>query len=130
MKRDKTDYIIIHCSASDVPEHDDIETIRKWHLQRGWDDVGYHYFIDKSGYVYPGRHIDEVGAHCKGYNYRSIGICLSGNVLFKPAQFHTLKKLLHNLSFLNAQVFSHRNFNSSKTCPNFCLEYLLEIWGV
>ena len=36
----RVDRIFLHCSASDVPAHDNVETIRKWHLDRGFDDIG------------------------------------------------------------------------------------------
>ena len=47
--------VFLHCSASDNPKHDKISVIRKWHLDKGWSDVGYHYFIRKDGTVEEGR---------------------------------------------------------------------------
>ena len=52
------DQVFLHCSASDVPAHDNLETIRRWHLDRGWRDVGYHYFIRKDGTLERGRDIE------------------------------------------------------------------------
>jgi murein L,D-transpeptidase YcbB/YkuD len=52
------DRVFLHCSASDRPEHDNVETRRTWHLARGWSDVGYHYFNRKDGTVEDGRSVD------------------------------------------------------------------------
>ncbi len=77
-KRSKTNKIIIHCSAT--PSYMDIgaERIRKWHKHRGWSDIGYHFVITRQGWLEEGRRIDYVGAHCKGQNHESRGICLGG----------------------------------------------------
>lgn len=117
--------IIVHCSASDVPEHDDIEVIRRWHLARGWKDIGYHHFIDKAGRIFRGRKCSEVGAHCKGENGNSIGICLSGLHLFTGDQFESLEYLINRTCFIHEidrrEVYEHGYFNPQKTCPNFDL---------
>ena len=42
----KINKIIIHCSATPEQREVSVETIRKWHLQRGFNDIGYHYVID------------------------------------------------------------------------------------
>lgn len=118
--------IICHCSASDDESSDNIETIREWHLKRGWDDIGYHFFIDKSGRIFKGRGIDVIGAHCYGHNKDSVGICVSGLNDFSPMQFTSLKVICFDLMRyfnINAdQIFHHNEFNKNKTCPNFNLD--------
>lgn len=118
--------IILHCSATDKDEFDNIETIREWHLLRGWNDIGYHFFIDKSGIMYNGRSIDKIGAHCYGHNKESIGICLSGLNDFSPMQFVSLKillfKLMRDFNIAADKIFHHNEFNNNKTCPNFNLD--------
>ena len=118
--------IILHCTATDNDDHDNIDTIRSWHLDRGFDDIGYHYFIDKVGMVFKGRSLDVIGAHCKGYNKDSIGICLSGLHDFSPMQFVSLKVLLFNLmrdfAIPASEIYPHNEFNLNKTCPNFELD--------
>ena len=73
------DYIVIHCAATkpsmDVP----IERVKKWHLDRGWSDIGYHYIILGDGSIAEGRPVNKIGAHVKGQNRYSIGICVVGN---------------------------------------------------
>lgn len=118
--------IILHCSSTDNDNFDNIDTIRSWHLDRGFDDIGYHYFIDKVGMVFKGRSLDVIGAHCKGYNKDSIGICLSGLHDFSPMQFVSLKVLLFNLmrdfAIPASEIYPHNEFNLNKTCPNFELD--------
>lgn len=113
------DRVILHCSDSDHPHHDNIEVIRSWHLDRGWNDVGYHFVILKSGKIEEGRQIKTVGAHCKGYNSTSIGICLTGKQVFSDAQFEALGDLIRYLRRrFDFTIHGHNEF-SEKTCPNF-----------
>ena len=72
--------IIIHCSATQEGKDVSVETIRKWHLKRGWRDIGYHFVIGLDGQVQEGRPIEQTGAHTKGHNFDSIGICYIGGV--------------------------------------------------
>lgn len=58
--------------------------------------IGYHYFIEKNGKVTQGRADTDEGAHCKGFNTQSIGICLAGNfdaTMPSQAQIEALKAL-------------------------------------
>ncbi len=115
--------VIIHCA--DTPESMDIgvNEIREWHLERGWDDVGYHYIIRRDGTIEVGRMESVVGAHCRGQNSRSIGICLVGRTEFTEEQFHSLRKLVEEieLRYGLVEVCGHYKY-SSKTCPNFNVE--------
>jgi len=129
--------IIVHCSMSDFG---DAETIDRWHRERGFRCIGYHYVIlngcrkkghynDKDdGVLEIGRPLEEIGAHCRGHNHDSVGICLIGNHHFSIKQ---LKRLIQLISFLrqdsrigNVPVFGHRDFNPHKTCPNFDIQDL------
>lgn len=75
-KRSQTTRIIFHHSLADYSQ---AEVIRKWHLERGFDDIGYHRVILKNGVVQAGRDIGLVGAHALGKNADSIGVCLEGD---------------------------------------------------
>lgn len=129
MKKSKVDAIVIHCSATraDVDIHAcDIE---RWHKQKGWKTVGYHYVIDLSGNIETGRPTDEVGAHAVGYNDHSIGICYVGGLdsLGKPcdtrtgAQKEALRNLIYELvqEFPITDVLGHRDTGANKDCPCF-----------
>lgn len=111
--------IFIHESDS---EDVSAETIRQWHLERGWSDIGYHYVLHPSGMFELGRPIAKPGAHVKGRNSHSIGICLTGRDKTK-AQFKELKKLLRNLMDIfdlkPIDIIGHNEVNPNKTCPGF-----------
>ena len=117
-------WIIIHQSASNNPAHDNIETIRKWHLDRNFSDIGYHFFINKAGEVFKGRDEDKIGAHVKGHNKSSLGICLSGEGEKTPEQLKALEILLidicsrHNLE--KKDILAHNDL-SPTLCPGFDL---------
>ena len=116
----KIEEIILHCSDSDIKAHDDIKVIREWHLKRGFNDVGYHYYIRKDGTIQKGRLWSKMGAHCKGQNKHSLGICLGGRHKFTQKQFDALTHLLVRLEFDFGAlpVKGHYDY-SDKTCPNF-----------
>ena len=79
MKRDpKTiDSIVIHCSATKEGADFSAKDIDRWHKERGFDKIGYHFVVLLDGSYQRGRADDEVGAHCtqQKMNFRSIGIC-------------------------------------------------------
>lgn len=132
------DRIIIHCSDSDIDAHDDISVIRKWHSQNGWsgadgivgtdDDVGYNAFIKKNGKIQFGRPVQQIGAHTKGYNKISIGVCISGRSEFTEAQIESLtsfvRGLMYSHSLTTSNVFGHYELDKNKTCPNFNMDDL------
>ena len=74
------DKIFIHCSATPPHMHVDAKVIDKWHKERGWSGIGYHYVIKRDGQIELGRPIEKIGAHVKGHNKTSIGICYCGGV--------------------------------------------------
>lgn len=125
--------IIIHCSAT--PEGRDVRAaeIRRWHTLpkpkgNGWADIGYHFVIDLDGTVEPGRPVDQAGAHCKGRNSHSIGICYVGGVdkNLKPKDTRTeaqrqamlalVKQLLQR--YPGAEIHGHNEYDS-RPCPSF-----------
>lgn len=81
--------VFLHCSASDHQTHDNVKTMKTWHLQRGFSDVGYHYFIRKDGTLELGRPIDTIPSAQKGHNTGSIAICCHGleKTKFTTAQY-------------------------------------------
>jgi len=118
--------VIIHCSDSDIDSHDDISVIRDWHVnENGWSDVGYHYFIQKNGNVQIGRNEKTIGAHCRGYNRESIGICLHGKYKeeFTNDQFTALailvEDILRRYNLDIDDIYGHKAFDKKKSCPNF-----------
>lgn len=121
--------IILHCSATVEGKDFTVEDIRRWHKEKGWADIGYHYVIYRNGSIMKGRSINLVGAHCSGYNTGSIGIVYIGGLAKDgktakdtrtEAQKQSLRDLVRSLKILypGATVHGHNEF-SSKACPSF-----------
>jgi N-acetyl-anhydromuramyl-L-alanine amidase AmpD len=152
--------IVIHCSAS--PDSDSlfrgtqgrpgfltpVEVIDGWHAARGFRrdpaaakrfnpllaSIGYHFIVYRNGAVATGRSEDEAGAHVRGHNRQSLGVCLIGTNEFTPEQWHALAVLIGALrkKYPLARVVGHRDLSPdrdgdgivepsewTKTCPNF-----------
>ena len=79
-KRDLSDVdlVVLHHSGSAM-ERTTIHSIHRWHLQLGWLGCGYHYVIHSDGSIFQGRALDVVGSHARGFNDRSVGICVVGD---------------------------------------------------
>ena len=125
-------FIIIHCSDSDLPHHDNINVIKEWHVkERGWDDVGYHYFIQKNGYLQIGRPLAVQGAGVFRHNENSVHICLSGKTGFTFHQGIALMNICMAMreKFPMAEVKPHNFFNHHKTCPNFDSVFLFRTFN-
>lgn len=139
----KIDLLVIHCTDSQHKHHDNIETVRKWHTERGFtgpdgilgseDDIGYHFLITSEGNTYKGRPESKIGAHAAGFNSNSIGICLTGKTKFTEEQFKSLetlcKKLCAKYNLTKMDIVGHRDLSKSKTCPNFNVQELVSKWG-
>ena len=114
-RRKKTTEIIIHHSLSTFGS---AKIIKKWHLERGFADIGYHYVITKDGKLQKGRDLELQGAHARGKNETSIGICLVGDFSKHPPdarQINTLLCLIRSLCFIYCKELKV-NFHH-KTCP-------------
>lgn len=120
--------IIIHCSATRDGRAFTVGDIDRWHRQRGFRSIGYHYVIYLDGSVHEGRPEEEAGAHCRGHNAHSIGICYIGGLdaAGQPADTRTdaqrkaLRQLIGRLrrKYPRASVCGHREF-AAKACPCF-----------
>lgn len=121
--------IIVHCTATPEGKDYTVDDIRRWHRQRGFADIGYHYIVHRNGHVEEGRDVDLVGAHCTGHNAHSIGICYIGGMDSaneKPKDTRTLQQKAMLMSTLidlkklypNAKIYGHRDF-ANKACPSF-----------
>lgn len=122
------EYLIVHHTGGTQTNpladtsHHTFKIVDEYHKSLGWEGIGYHYFIEKDGTLKRGREDNYHGAHTKGMNEKSLGICLSGNfdlTLPTEAQIETLRKLLIELSSKYKipleKIFPHRKF-ANKTC--------------
>ena len=73
-------HIIIHCSATCEGSSLSVEELEKMHRRRGFRGIGYHYYIRRDGTVTNTRPLEVIGAHCKGNNAHSVGICYEGGL--------------------------------------------------
>lgn len=133
--------IVVHCSATrngksiKQPSKNATQVIDGWHKQRGFkrqlaaqrafnphlSSIGYHFVIDVDGLVETGRQVGEIGAHVKGHNQNSVGICLIGGVepngknhgKYTEAQWQSLYKLLRELeaNHPKARICGHRDLS-------------------
>lgn len=114
--------LVVHCSDTDNSQNFSAIDIHKMHLDFGWDGIGYHKIINRSGKIENGRPEYWVGAHVKGKNEYSLGVCLIGKNQFTKKQFISLEKILKKWKVIypNAMIVGHRDTgNTQKTCPNF-----------
>ena len=119
--------IVIHYTATPEGRHHDVADIRRWHLDRGWSDIGYHYLVHIDGTIERGRPVGVVGAHVGGKNTGTIGVCYVGGVrngksadTRTVAQTESLIKIINSLQlvFGHLKVVGHRDLAPTE-CPGF-----------
>jgi hypothetical protein len=112
--------LIVHHTASANRPSDPASVVRlvdQYHTTgRGYSDTGYNYLIDHKGVIYEGRAARRyaakepvtgedfkgwgvVGAHAKGYNAGSCGICLIGDFETATPSDAALSSLVSLLSY-------------------------------
>jgi len=119
---EKIKFLIVHCSDTDNNENISAADIHKMHLNFGWNGIGYHKVVLRSGVVENGRPEYWIGAHVKGKNEISLGVCLIGRDKFTKKQFTSLEKILRKwkISYPKATIIGHCDTGkTTKTCPNF-----------
>lgn len=127
----KINTIIVHCSATNNTKDFDAHDIDRWHLDRGFSGIGYHYVVLRDGTLQKGRWTDAIGAHARGHNSSTLGICYIGGLDSKgrvtmdemtPEQEHTLhttlKTLLGLYGLKNSSILGHNELPKvTKSCP-------------
>ena len=140
---ERIDTLIIHCAATPNGVPYTVDDIDDWHgpgrVRRGLDPfrrdpnligyhmphlkhIGYHFVIYTNGAVIPGRRLEETGAHARGYNQSSVGVCLIGTDSFTWDAWRALKDLKRSLcaDLPNLKrTIGHSEVNDRKTCPGF-----------
>lgn len=143
--------IIVHCSATPANMDIGVAEIRAWHKgpPNNWSDIGYNYVIRRDGSVEKGRDLDrdgnvdeEIGAHAKGFNADSIGICMvggtnatdrsKGEANFTIDQYTALVDVIRILrqryGIAKKDIVGHRDLPGvAKSCPCFDVQGLLSL---
>ena len=135
--------VVLHCAATpdyiEGDEHFDrfgVKDVFNWHRQRGFSDVGYHFVIRRTGVIELGRPLEYMGAHAKGNNHDSIGVCYIGE---KEPTKDQLKSLLNVYRVARQKYgiefsdwFGHGELDHKKPyCPGFSMTLfrkLLEVY--
>ena len=143
--------IVLHCSATRTTQKYPFHQCKADHLKRGFTDIGYHYYITRDGQVHVGRPLWKEGAHCKGHNKHSIGICYEGGLdaagyacdTRTKAQRESMYALLSRLhdQFPSAIIMGHRDLSPDedgngriepdewvKQCP--CFDALMDYFDL
>ncbi|MDD5061042.1 MAG: peptidoglycan recognition family protein [Candidatus Marinimicrobia bacterium] len=126
LKSSNIKYLIVHHSAT-ARDTTTFEAVKKYHISKGWGDIGYHFFITPDGKVMPGRTENTIGAHCQAdsMNFKSLGICLPGNFMTEvptvqqlTSLLELLKKLMSKYNIPKENVLGHREVSGASTaCP-------------
>jgi N-acetylmuramoyl-L-alanine amidase len=142
--------LVIHCSATKEGQFHNAADIDKWHKARGWSMIGYHRVYLLDGSVEQGRPYTRRGAHVKGNNINTLGLCMIGGLnsegkaknTFTNEQFHSvfadilnIRELCKNIT----EIKGHRDFSPDlngdglitpnewmKQCPCFDVDKWLE----
>ena len=131
----KPKFLVIHCSATPEGKDYTVEDIDRWHKQRGFKKIGYHYVIYRDGSIHKGRNDNENGAHCIGYNSKSLGICYIGGmdvnnkytrdtrtVEQKESLYKLVKELMEKYNITLDKVHCHNELcGFTKACPCFSI---------
>lgn len=95
----------------------------EWHRARGWDECGYHFFIQRDGTVQAGRSIEKTPAAQAGHNKGTIAICMHGGQNgvddFSHAQREALRLLCLsiNQAYEGEITFHGHTEVANKDCP-------------
>jgi len=129
------EFVIVHHSMTEDSKTASWGAIRKYHMFKGWTDIGYHAGIEivrGDLEILLGRRWDKWGAHCKqeDMNRKSLGLCLVGNFDFYPPA-ETMLDLATDLirywmrlfRIPVSNVLPHRHFATYKTCPGELFDF-------
>ena len=124
--------IVLHCSASPHGRGDNAATIHRRHKERGFDAIGYHHVILEDGTIEQGRPHWWQGAHVRGHNENSLGICMMGDPErgseFTDEQIRSLKSLQNMLTgmYPSARWYNHYDLDPNKSCPGMDLVRIID----
>ena len=119
--RASTEYVVWHCSATPPSQDIGSAQIDIMHKAKGWDGIGYALVVRRDGRIETGESLGRRGAHVKGLNSVSVGICMIGGVdedgksvnNFTPEQWQAAKHAFEFLTLLypDASHVGHRDLS-------------------
>jgi len=132
-------YIINHCSYTPADMNIGVKEIKQWHVvDNGWRDIAYAIIVRRNGDIEFGRDlnkdgsvVDDIGAHTRGHNHNSIGVCWIGGMCEDVADYgcdNRTEEQKVSLLLVNGllkdhikgvDILGHRDFNKDKLCPCF-----------
>lgn len=122
--RNRTDFLVIHTSATRPSWDGGAADIDTWHRGFGWDGIGYHFVIRRNGRIEVGEDLKKVGSHVQGFNSVAVGVCLVGGLNeagkaennYTPEQWASLKTLVKTLkaTYPEARLVGHRDLSPDK----------------
>lgn len=151
-----TKQIIIHCAATPNGKSYSVQSIDDMHRRRGFKrtakniaafnsdlkHIGYNFYINTDGLCYYGRGLNEVGAHVRGHNRGTVGVCMAGTDKFTDRQWVTLKNLIGALEYMyknDIEIKGHRDYSPdlnkdgkitsnewTKLCPGFDVAWFIK----
>lgn len=129
LNHDDIKLIVIHCSATRCDRDYSVDNL----IATGKAKFGqpsYHWYVRRNGNLVPILPETVRGAHARGYNRCSLGICYEGGIgrggqatdTRTPQQKATLYELLKQLhrDYPQARIIGHRELpHVAKSCPGF-----------
>jgi hypothetical protein len=132
LPRGPLDHVVVHHTAfpsrrvarTRAAEAAHVREIQRWHRERGFATIGYHFVVSPRGRIFRGRPVDRQGAHVRGHNVGTVGIALMGDFEHErptEAALASLDYVRRNLVPGGARVplLGHREHRGHETtaCP-------------
>ena len=129
LKHEDVKLLVIHCSATRCDMNYSVDNLIATGKAR-FGQASYHWYIRRNGNIIPTLPETVRGAHARGYNRCSLGICYEGGINIKgknddtrtPQQKASLYELLKSLhrDYPQARIIGHRELpHVAKDCPCF-----------
>jgi len=129
----EVEHVVVHHSAGSNTNRNYTQVVRDIYIYHtevnGWSDIGYHYVIKKDGTIEEGRPLKKTGAHVRGANRGTVGVCFVGLNHFTKAQMKAAWRiipLIEEKVGKKLKLKGHNDYTKWKTCPNFVIRDFLK----
>jgi len=125
---------VIHWPG-DNRSHSDADPVETWratqryHFQRGWTDIAYHFGVGLDGRIFEGRPIGRQGAATYGHNDSTMAVCvLAGPGESSAEAIYSARWLIHHhvsaLGWRVGRIWPHSGLRPT-ACPGHALRSAL-----